>query len=145
VHAVPIHRPQETQYDVYVYVRTYVPSRLCVCLSRSVLHSSTCGRPHLPGSGRYPCMQIWDDDGYYYNNNAWLLSTGKEAIDSGARRAGAGRIPLSPGQRRRGRPRVPLRLYATRHRLIPPARPDQLASHMHACMRMRARGALLPL
>lgn len=75
-------------------VRTYVPSRLSVCLSPSVLHSSTCGgRPHLPGSGRYPwpCMQIWDDDGYYNYNNAWLLSTGKEAIDSGARRAGAGR------------------------------------------------------
>jgi hypothetical protein len=36
-------------------------------------------------------MQIWDDDGYYNYNNAWLLSTGKEAIDSGARRAGAGR------------------------------------------------------
>lgn len=151
--AVPIHEKHSTtsvQVRVRVRVRTVVAIDLSVCLCpvlSSPLHA--CG-PIEPATAGMHCTHVgseseWDDDdawlllqGY---NNTWLLSTG------GGRRGGQGRASggrgrwalgaspcrrARPGQRR-GRPRVPLRLYATRHRLIPPARPASPISIPHAC------------
>jgi hypothetical protein len=142
--AVPIHEKHSTT-SVQVRVRTVVAIDLSVCLCpvlSSPLHA--CG-PIEPATAGMHCTHVgseseWDDDdawlllqGY---NNTWLLSTG------GGRRGGQGRAsggrgrwahPLVAGHGRGsggGRPRVPLRLYATRHRLIPPASPISIP---HAC------------
>lgn len=131
--------PRKAQYDVSASTCTYRRDRsVCLSLSVTPLHAARAIDPavgmHHGSSavvGRRRRRQLLQQPLVAFQ----CTGRGRElgAADRGARRAalalGASSCRRTRPEQRRGQARVPLRLYATRHRLIPPARPDQLASH----------------
>jgi len=146
--AVPIHEKHSTT-SVQVRVRTVVAIDLSVCLC-PVLYSPLLYYMHAArwSRQRRVCIaRMWDRSRggtmtmaapTRLQQHLVAFHRGREARRTGARVGRARALGASPCRRarpgqRRGRPRVPLRLYATRHRLIPPARPASPISIPHAC------------